>query len=273
MKNGQSTVPKLGLPLLTPEQQEALQKAKKYAMEQSIKSVLVKQTIAHQQQQLTNLQMAAQRQRALAIMCRVYVGSIYYELGEDTVRQAFAHFGPIKSIDMSWDSVTMKHKVGLVNPVLSTPPALAAAAKAKKEKEEEVGADGERTEMLSEQEHISISGSSARHMVMQKLMRKQESTVMVLRNMVGPEDIDDDLEGEVTEECGKFGAVNRVIIYQEKQGEEEDAEVIVKIFVEFSTATEMDKGIEALNGRWFGGRKVIAEVYDEERFNNSDLSA
>lgn len=30
--------------------------AKKYAMEQSIKSVLVKQTIAHQQQQLTNLQ-------------------------------------------------------------------------------------------------------------------------------------------------------------------------------------------------------------------------
>lgn len=58
--------------------------------------------------------MAAQRQRALAIMCRVYVGSIYYELGEDTIRQAFAPFGPIKSIDMSWDSVTMKHKVGLV---------------------------------------------------------------------------------------------------------------------------------------------------------------
>lgn len=38
---------------------------------------------------------------------------------------------------------------------------------------------------------------------------------MVLRNMVDPKDIDDDLEGEVTEECGKFGAVNRVIIYQE----------------------------------------------------------
>eukprot|EP00061_Rhincodon_typus_P011248 g36129.t1 len=78
---------------------------------------------------------------------------------------------------------------------------------------------------------------------------KYSSTVMVLRNMVGPEDIDDDLEGEVTEECGKFGAVNRVIIYQEKQGEEEDAEVIVKIFVEFSLASEMHKAIQALNGR------------------------
>uniref|UniRef100_A0A4W3GP82 Poly-U binding splicing factor a n=1 Tax=Callorhinchus milii TaxID=7868 RepID=A0A4W3GP82_CALMI len=514
LENGQS---KLGLPPLNLEQQEALQKAKKYAMEQSIKSVLVKQTIAHQQQQLTNLQvigsigshsltlclsslllnqMAAQRQRALAIMCRVYVGSIYYELGEDTIRQAFAPFGPIKSIDMSWDSVTMKHKgfafveyevpeaaqlaleqmnsvmlggrnikvgrpsnigqaqpiidqlaeearafnriyvasvhpdlsdddiksvfeafgkiksctlardpttgkhkgygfieyekaqssqdavssmnlfdlggqflrvgkavtppmplmtpaapgglppaaavaaaaatakitaqvislalglsapglvtpaltlaqplgvlpqavmaaqapgvitgvtpsrptvslpvtipqVGVVNPVLATPPAVTAAVEVKKEEEEKL-LDTERLEMLSEQEHMSISGSNARHMVMQKLLRKQESTVMVLRNMVGPEDIDDDLEGEVTEECGKFGAVNRVIIYQEKQGEEEDAEVIVKIFVEFSMASEMHKAIQALNGRWFGGRKVIAEIYDQERFDNSDLSA
>ncbi|XP_021400105.3 poly(U)-binding-splicing factor PUF60 isoform X2 [Lonchura striata] len=499
MENGQSTAAKLGLPPLTPEQQEALQKAKKYAMEQSIKSVLVKQTIAHQQQQLTNLQMAAQRQRALAIMCRVYVGSIYYELGEDTIRQAFAPFGPIKSIDMSWDSVTMKHKgfafveyevpeaaqlaleqmnsvmlggrnikvgrpsnigqaqpiidqlaeearafnriyvasvhqdlsdddiksvfeafgkiksctlardpttgkhkgygfieyekaqssqdavssmnlfdlggqylrvgkavtppmplltpatpgglppaaavaaaaatakitaqeavagaavlgtlatpglvspaltlaqplgalpqavmaaqapgvitgvtparppipvtipqVGVVNPILASPPALGLVEVKKEKEEEEVFQESERPEMLSEQEHMSISGSSARHMVMQKLLRKQESTVMVLRNMVDPKDIDDDLEGEVTEECGKFGAVNRVIIYQEKQGEEEDAEIIVKIFVEFSMASETHKAIQALNGRWFAGRKVVAEVYDQERFDNSDLSA
>lgn len=53
------------------------------------------------------------------MMCRVYVGSIYYELGEDTVRQAFIPFGPIKSIDMSWDSVTMKHKVRWVRTLVS----------------------------------------------------------------------------------------------------------------------------------------------------------
>ncbi|XP_060920942.1 poly(U)-binding-splicing factor PUF60-like isoform X1 [Labrus mixtus] len=532
MENGQGTGAKLGLPPLTPEQQEALQRAKKYAMEQILANVLVKQTIAHQQQQLSNLQMAAvtmgfgdplsplqsvaaQRQRALAIMGRVYVGSIYYELGEDTIRQAFAPFGPIKSIDMSWDSVTMKHKgfafveydlpeaaqlaleqmnsvmlggrnikvgrpsnigqaqpiieqlaeearafnriyvasvhpdlsdadiksvfeafgriksctlardpttgrhrsfgfieyekpqsaldavssmnlfdlggqylrvgkavtppmplmtpatpgglptaaavaaaaatakitaqasinpfqrdlmafqeavagasvlgalthsllgpqmgipqavmaaqapgvitgvyqnmsvtpvrppmpvlpqVGLVNPVLASPPVLSnqvggSNQQERKEEKEELLQDGTGQEMLSDQEHMSISGSSARHMVMQKLLRKSESTVMVLRNMVGPEDIDDDLEGEVTEECGKFGAVNRVIIYQEKQGEEEDADIIVKIFVEFSMASEMDKAIQALNDRWFGGRKVVAEVYDQDRFNSSDLSA
>ena len=54
--------------------------------------------------------------------------------------------------------------------------------------------------------------------------------------MVGVEDLDEELETEVTDECSKFGAVSRVVIYQEKQGEEEDAEVIVKIFVEFGAS-------------------------------------
>lgn len=57
---------------------------------------------------------------------------------------------------------------------------------------------------------------------------------MILRNMVGPEDVDEDLESEVVDECSKYGNVNRVIIYQEKQSEDDDAEVLVKIFVEFS---------------------------------------
>ncbi|XP_045908050.1 poly(U)-binding-splicing factor PUF60a [Micropterus dolomieu] len=169
-------------------------------------------------------------------------------------------------------------QVGLVNPVLATAPASAASfsselkRKEEEERQQEAQQDGA-TEPLSEQEHMSISGSSARHMVMRKLLRKQESTVMVLRNMVGPDDIDDDLEGEVTEECGKFGRVKRVVIYQERQGEEDDADVIVKIFVEFSEAAEMNRAIQALNHRWFGGRKVVAEVYDQERFDSSDLTA
>ena len=86
---------------------------------------------------------------------------------------------------------------------------------------------------LQQQENMSIKGASARQMLMQKLMRKIESRVVVLKNMVTVDDIDDDLESEVTDECGKFGTVNRVIIYQEKQSDDDDAEVIVKIFVEF----------------------------------------
>ena len=73
-----------------------------------------------------------------------------------------------------------------------------------------------------------------------------QSKVLVLRNMVGVEDLDEDLEHEVTDECSKFGVVNRVVIYNEKQGEEEDAEVIVKIFVEFTQTSGTIKYFKSL---------------------------
>ena len=60
--------------------------------------------------------------------------------------------------------------------------------------------------------------------------------------------------------------------FQERQGEEEDAEIIIKIFVEFSTPTAADKAISTLNGRYFGGRVVKAELYDQGSFDVNDLS-
>lgn len=58
------------LPRLNSEQFDTVTKAKKYAMEQSIRMVLMKQTLAHQQQQLASQRTQVQRQQALALMCR-----------------------------------------------------------------------------------------------------------------------------------------------------------------------------------------------------------
>lgn len=517
-----------GLMKLTPEQLEMVTRAKKFAMEQSIKSVLMKQTIAHQQQQQKTLQ----RHQALVLMCRVYVGSISFELKEDTIKQAFRPFGPIKSINMSWDPVTQKHKgfafveyelpeaaqlaleqmngvliggrnikvgrpsnmpqaapildqimeeaktynriyiasvhqdltesdiqsvfeafgkirscklipsstpgkhkeygfieyetnvganeaiasmnlfdlggqylrvgraitppnaltppsaqscmptaaavaaaaatakiqamdavannalalglsspgvlgsssaavipppglaipslPGLVGPpgvlpqpvlaanapgiitgVTPVPPtaalipppgivttlpiatpkpavdllgaaaALTAAPEGQAPKaaeaapgggEEEEEAPKEEPQTLQQQENMMIKGSNARHMLMRKLMRRTESCVVVLRNMVAVEDLDDELEAEVTDECGRFGTVKRVIIYQERQSEDENADIVVKIFVEFSQAQESASARDALNGRFFGGRLVKAELYDQTLYEANDLS-
>lgn len=41
---------------------------------------------------------------------RIYVGSINFEIKEDTIKQAFIPFGPIKSVNLSWDPITNKHK-------------------------------------------------------------------------------------------------------------------------------------------------------------------
>merc|ERR1719430_1598352 len=96
----------MGLPKLSSEHALMIQRAKKYAMEVSIKMVLMKQTLAHQQQQTKYLQ----RQQAVSIMSRIYVGCINYDTREDAIKQAFLAFGPIRSITMSWDSMTGKHK-------------------------------------------------------------------------------------------------------------------------------------------------------------------
>lgn len=91
---------------------------------------------------------------------------------------------------------------------------------------------------LQQQESMSIKGQNARHLVMRRLMRTQESKVVILRNMVGPEDVDEMLQEEIQDECSKYGVVEKVIIYKEKQTDNDDeddyGDVIVKIFVEFS---------------------------------------
>jgi len=60
---------------------------------------------------LGNVQSTAQRTRALALMCRIYIGSINFELNEESIRASFIPFGPIKMIDLSWDAATGRHKV------------------------------------------------------------------------------------------------------------------------------------------------------------------
>uniref|UniRef100_A0A8D9A4Q6 Poly(U)-binding-splicing factor half pint n=1 Tax=Cacopsylla melanoneura TaxID=428564 RepID=A0A8D9A4Q6_9HEMI len=476
-------------------------------MEQSIKMVLMKQTLAHQQQLMASQRNQVQRLQALALMCRVYVGSISFELKEDTIRQAFLPFGPIKSINMSWDPITQKHKgfafveydipeaaqlsleqmngvmlggrnikvhfphvqvgrpsnmpqaqsvideiteeaklynriyVASIHPDLTeediksvfeafgpikycklqqgsaphrhkgygfieydtkqasneaissmnlfdlggqylrvgraiTPPnalhsktpapatshmptaaaVAAAAATAKIQAMDAVatnaagvlsklGAPGllptpaggiipppgiaipqqirapvpilpglptmmgagqqpgavaqaqeairraqeaaqakQQEELqkklmeeaepitLQAQENMSIKGQSARHLVMQKLMRKVESRVVILRNMVGPEDVDETLQEEIQDECGKYGQVEKVVIYNEKQSDDEASEVIVKIFVLFSKMQEAEYARDALNGRFFAGRMVRAELYDQALFDHNDFS-
>ena len=66
--------------------------------------------------------------------------------------------------------------------------------------------------------------------------------------------------------------MEKVLIYQEKQSEEEDAEVIVKIFVEFVSPRSVDMAVEALNGRFFAGRVVKAESYDQAAYFSKDYS-
>nr|CAD7258226.1 unnamed protein product [Timema shepardi] len=105
---------------------------------------------------------------------------------------------------------------------------------------------------------------------------KSPSKVVLLRNMVGPGEVDEDLEPEVKDECNtKYGDVIKVIIFEQPNVPHEEA---VRIFVEFKRIESAIKGelqqdyaVVDLNGRFFGGRQVKAGFYSWEKLNNLQL--
>lgn len=99
---------------------------------------------------------------------------------------------------------------------------------------------------------------------------KAPSKVVLLRNMVGPGDVDEELEPEVKDECNtKYGDVNSVIIHEAFGTVPEDA---VKIFVEFKRIESAIKAVVDLNGRFFGGRQVRAGFYNFDKFRSFQLN-
>nr|CAD7575033.1 unnamed protein product [Timema californicum] len=98
---------------------------------------------------------------------------------------------------------------------------------------------------------------------------KSPSKVVLLRNMVGPGEVDEDLEPEVKDECNtKYGDVIKVIIFEQPNVPHEEA---VRIFVEFKRIESAIKAVVDLNGRFFGGRQVKAGFYSWEKLNNLQL--
>lgn len=99
----------------------------------------------------------------------------------------------------------------------------------------------------------------------------QPTRVVLLRNMVGPGEVDDDLEGEVAEECTKYGTVTRVLIFEITEPNFPVDEA-VRIFVQFERSEQATKALVDLEGRFFGGRVVRATFYEEDRFNTNQLA-
>ena len=124
--------------------------------------------------------------------------------------------------------------------------------------------------------------------------------------MVGPGEVDDELEPEVKEECnGKYGDVISVIVFEVPNAP--TPEEAVRIFIEFKRVESAIKGklnskvpefqllihrklvvtslliciftnissisaVIDLNGRFFGGREVKAHFFDVDKFENLVLT-
>lgn len=75
------------------------------------------------------------------------------------------------------------------------------------------------------------------------LITGNPTRVVLLRNLVEPGNIDDDLEDEVAQELQKYGQVQRVLIFEVTE-DNYPPEESVRIFVEFQTVEESQKVVQ-----------------------------
>jgi poly(U)-binding-splicing factor PUF60 len=94
-----------GLPKITDEQQLKVDKAKQFIEEYNkthynLAKGTTNMTALHSMQQAAHM----------IILCRIYIGSINFELTEHDIRAVFEAFGTIRQLNMSLEPTTGKHK-------------------------------------------------------------------------------------------------------------------------------------------------------------------
>eukprot|EP00756_Hemistasia_phaeocysticola_P049046 Hpha_TRINITY_DN23475_c0_g1::TRINITY_DN23475_c0_g1_i1::g.113977::m.113977/K12840/RBM17, SPF45; splicing factor 45 len=93
--------------------------------------------------------------------------------------------------------------------------------------------------------------------------------VVLLRNMVGPGEVDDELRQDVMGEMGRYGRV--VSVSALELGPPVPEHEAVRVFVRFATSAEASNAQRALHFRLFGGRRIAACFFPLERFEAGDL--
>uniref|UniRef100_A0A0K0FKT3 Poly(U)-binding-splicing factor PUF60 (inferred by orthology to a human protein) n=1 Tax=Strongyloides venezuelensis TaxID=75913 RepID=A0A0K0FKT3_STRVS len=117
---------------------------------------------------------------------------------------------------------------------------------------------------LAHQEKCEIKGNEARYLLMNKLMRKIKSSVVVLRNMVTLPEVDDLLEHEIKEECSKYGEIKDICLFNEPET------INVRVFILFKSPEEAECAKNALDKRFFACKKISASIYDQILFESGD---
>mmetsp|Transcript_3162 Transcript_3162/g.4887 ORF Transcript_3162/g.4887 Transcript_3162/m.4887 type:complete len:394 (+) Transcript_3162:1557-2738(+) len=91
--------------------------------------------------------------------------------------------------------------------------------------------------------------------------------VILLKNMVAPGEVDSELENEVKDECLRFGPIKKCLIKEYKGITPEDA---VWTFIAFEKQESAVNAYLDMNGRFFGGRKISASFYEEDKFDKGE---
>ncbi|KAI8053425.1 hypothetical protein BDF22DRAFT_733650 [Syncephalis plumigaleata] len=87
------------------------------------------------------------------------------------------------------------------------------------------------------------------------------TTVVRIANAVTAGEADDTLSEELEEECRRFDVVTRIHIEVD-----DDTAGAAYIFVQFADVSGAQQAVKMLHGRWFGGRQLAVDLYNQYAF-------
>lgn len=213
----------------------------------------------------------------------LYVGSLHFNLTESDIKQVFEVFGELEFVDLHRDAMTGRSKGYAFIQYKRAEDARMALQQmegfelaGRTLRVNTVHEKG--TAKYTQQDSLDESGggnlnAASRQALMQKLARtdqlaprpeptqrpnipqSMQSRSVLLKNMFDADeetekDWDKDLAEDVKGECEeKYGKVLAIKVERDSQGE---------IYVKFDSVESAKKAVQALNGRWFGGRQVSA---------------
>ncbi|KAK9824357.1 hypothetical protein WJX72_009674 [[Myrmecia] bisecta] len=203
---------------------------------------------------------------------RVFVGGLPYYLSEEQCRELLGSFGAIKSFDLVKDRETGNSKgYGFV--VYGDPNVTDIAC---------AGLNGmrmgERTltvRRATESKPPDGAGTTAASGMMYggaaAAPPANASRIVKLEEAVTPDELANDEEyqeimEDMRDECSKYGQVNRIVIPRPAPPGQPPPLGVGKVIIEFQEPGPAMQARNAMHGRKFGGRTVIATFLTEEQY-------
>lgn len=228
---------------------------------------------------------------------KIFVGGLPANLNEEQVKDLLSAFGPLKSFNLVKDTVTGNSKgyaffeyldadvtdkacAGLNGMKLQDKTLLVqrategakpgSAPLTSMQLQSALGSNPTAAAFLNLQ--LPVATLLAQMPGMTGPMSQQSTSVLMLFNMISPDDISSEAEVEeikkdIYDECSTFGFVKSIEIPRP----EADNAGIVKVYVEFDRPESAKSAQIGLSGRKFNHRLVISSFYSEERYHNHEL--
>ena len=227
---------------------------------------------------------------------RLYVSNVHELIGEEELEKVFGAFGPLKACRLAPDFETRRHRgFGYVEFEQAEHAALALTALHRFElagRALQVGKCivggplmGGMSLLSTLKSAIKIPGDK-HHLLPPSVLAAADSINATVKEItktsprtstvVRISNLDDyavisqseqdqqDLEGDVRGECSKYGHLDSSKFVLA-------APNTVSIFLKYSKPEEAAECIRVMQGRWFGGRQLVAIYFDPERYESRDF--